>query len=218
LSACNLSSLATAYSLNYTAIPHKKLGYLTTWATGKSQPNVSTLNATTGAVMANAAIVPARSGADVSVFVSDDTDLIIGVNGYFAPPKTGGLSLYIVTPCRVLDTRSGSGRFSGTLAVKVQTRGCNVNFAAQAYVFNATVVPPGQLQYLTLWANGQPQPPVSTLNAYDAAVTSNMAIVPTKNGQVNAFASYQTQLLLDVFELLRAVRLIQLVLERGASR
>jgi hypothetical protein len=43
---------------------------------------------------------------------------------------------------------------------------------------------------LTLWPDGGSQPLVSTLNAADGAVTSNMAIVhanPT-NGKVDAYA------------------------------
>ena len=57
---------------------------------------------------------------------------------------------------------------------------------AQAYVFNATVVPSGALGYLTLWPDGQSQPVVSTLNAIDGAITSNMAIVPNSNGKIDA--------------------------------
>jgi hypothetical protein len=65
-------------------------------------------------------------------------------------------------------------------------------------VLNATVVPPGSLGYLTLWAQGAAQPFVSTLNASDGTVTSNMAIVPTTNGSVSAFASNPTHLVLDI--------------------
>ena len=75
---------------------------------------------------------------------------------------------------------------------------CAINSAAKSYIFNATIVPPGPMDYLIMWANGQPQPGVSTLNAYDGAVTSNMAIVPTKNGSIDAFASNPTQLILDI--------------------
>ena len=49
---------AQGYSLNFTAVPRPTLGYLTVWPTGQTQPMVSTLNATTGVVTANAAIVP----------------------------------------------------------------------------------------------------------------------------------------------------------------
>jgi hypothetical protein len=66
------------------------------------------------------------------------------------------------------------------------------------YVFNATVVPTGGLGYLTLWPDGQPKPLVSTLNALDGSITNNMAIVPSTNGKVDAFASGITQLILDI--------------------
>ena len=69
---------------------------------------------------------------------------------------------------------------------------------AQAYVFNATVVPVGSLGYLTLWADGQHKPVVSTLNAVDGDITSNMAIVPTSNGKIDAYAGGNTQLVLDI--------------------
>ena len=190
--------MAQAYSLNVTAVPHGALGWLTSWPSGQAQPLVSTLNSSTGTVTANAAIVPAGSGGDVSIFVSDSSDVVVDVNGYFAPPATGGLSLYTVTPCRVLDTRYSSGAFNGTLAVPVHGSSCAPPATAQAYVLNATVVPPGFLNYLTLWADGGTQPFVSTLNANDGAITSNMAIVPTTNGSIDAFSSDLTQLILDL--------------------
>jgi hypothetical protein len=70
--------------------------------------------------------------------------------------------------------------------------------AAQAYVFNATVVPAPSLGYLTLWAFGKAQPIVSTLNALDGSITSNMGIVPGFNGKVEAYASGLTQMILDI--------------------
>jgi hypothetical protein len=197
-SACNIPATAQAYSLNVTALPHTTLDYLTSWPTGEAQPNVSTLNSSTGAVTANAAIVPAGTGGDVSIFVSDAADVILDINGYFAPPATGGLSLYTVAPCRVIDTRSGPGAFNGVLAVGVEASTCAPPATAQAYVFNATVVPSGALNYLTLWPAGEAQPNVSTLNANDGAITSNMAIVPTANGTVDAFSSNATNLILDI--------------------
>jgi hypothetical protein len=190
-----------AYSFNFTAVPHGPLNYLTVWPAGQSQPNVSTLNAPTGTVTANAAIVPAGSGGEISTFAYNDTDLLIDVNGYFAPPGQGGLSLYPLAPCRVLDTRSGNGAFNGALNPPVDVLGspCGVPSQSQAYVFNATVVPVGSLGYLTFWPDGQQQPGVSTLNAYDGAITSNMAIVPAgNNGKIDAFAYGTTNLILDI--------------------
>ncbi|MBV9082318.1 MAG: hypothetical protein JOZ62_06570 [Acidobacteriaceae bacterium] len=199
-SSCQIPSSAQAYSLNVTAVPHTGLGYLSIWPAGQSQPLVSTLNASTARVTANAAIVPAGTGGDVSLYASNDTDVVIDLNGYFAPSASGGLALYTVPPCRALDTRNppGSSTFNGTLPVTIANNGCNVPGSAEAYVLNATVVPSGGLGYLSLWPDGQVQPLVSTLNASDSAVTSNMAIVPSTNGSVDAFASNSTHLILDV--------------------
>jgi hypothetical protein len=93
-------------------------------------------------------------------------------NGYFAPPGPGGLSLYTVSPCRVLDSRlpAGTPPFTITRDVNVTASPCGVPATAQAFVFNATVVPPGFLGYITMWPQGQTQPLAATLNAYDGAV------------------------------------------------
>ena len=58
-STCGVSNTAQAYSLNFTAVPHGPLGFLTVWPTGQTQPVVSTLNSYSGQLVANAAIVPA---------------------------------------------------------------------------------------------------------------------------------------------------------------
>ena len=149
-------------------------------------------------VTANAAIVPAGYIGNIAVYATNDTDLVIDVNGYFAPAGAGGLSLYPMAPCRVLDTRLTGGSFSGTIGSDVGASVCEPPDTAEAYVFNATVVPVGPLGYLSLWPNGQAQPVVSTLNASDGSITSNMAIVPTANGSIDAFASNPTQLILDM--------------------
>src|SRR6476646_7724897 len=199
-SYCNIPATAHAYSLNYTAIPQGPLGFLTTWPAGQTQPLVSTLNAVTGAVTANAAIVPAGTNGDISVFVTHPADLVIDVNGYFAPPRTGGLSLHNLTPCRVLDTRNpaGSPPFNGKIDLNVAAASCGAPAAAQSYVLNATVVPPGPLGFLTLWPQGTPKPFVSTLNAGDGAITSNLAIVPSSNGSISIFGSNPTHVIMDI--------------------
>jgi hypothetical protein len=74
----------TAYSLNATVVPHGPLSFLTLWPAGQPQPVVSTLNAVDGSITSNAAIVPASSGA-ISAFSTDTTDLILDLNGLFAP-------------------------------------------------------------------------------------------------------------------------------------
>ena len=201
-STCNLPATAQAYSLNFAAVPSGSLGYLTAWPTAQTRPLAASLNALTGAITANAAIVPAGANGSIDVFASNTTNLVIDINGYFAPMGTGGLSLYGVTPCRVLDTRQPAGSPPiTTLDVAVSASACGIPANAQAHVMSVTVVPQGTppyLGYLTLWPQGQTRPVVSTLNALDGAITSNMAIVPATNGSISAFASNPTHLILDI--------------------
>jgi len=203
---CGIPSDAAAYSFNVTVLPAAGgLDYLTVWPKGESRPTVSTLNDTTGTAVANAAIVPAGSEHATAFYAhSNATNLLLDVDGYFAAPGTGGLSLYPLTPCRVLDTRHvGSGQpFMGVWnspnGIDVLTSQCAPPSAAKGFVFNATVVPSGSMPFLTLWPDGELQPVVSTLNAYDGFITSNMAIVPTTNGSIDAYAQGLTQLILDI--------------------
>jgi hypothetical protein len=200
-SSCNIPAAAQAWSLNFTAVPHGPLGYITVWPTGQNKPLISTLNASTGKVTANAAVVSTGTAGGVSVYASNDTDLVIDINGYFAAPGLGGLDLFTVAPCRVLDTRNppGSPPFSGMIVTNVGGSSClPQGNGAQAFVLNATVVPPGPLGYLALWPDAQAQPLVSTLNALDGAITSNMAIVPGTNGSIDAFTADPAQLILDI--------------------
>ena len=200
-SSCGVPSTAQAYSLNFTLVPTAPVGFLTVWPAGESQPVVSTLNDPTGTVEANAAIAPAGTGGAINVFVNDETNLLVDINGYFAPMAEGGLSLYPLPPCRALDTRfpAGAEPFTGTITLDVPASGCGGTGAVAAYVLNATVVPPAPLGFLTLWPEGTATPGVSTLNAYNGEVTSNMAIVPTTSAQISAYANESTYLVLDAF-------------------
>ena len=198
-STCNVPSEAQGYSLNFTAIPRTTLSYMTVWPTGQTQPFTSVLNSPTGAVIANAALTPAGSNGEISVFATDLTDLVIDIDGYFAPPGNG-LSLYLTPACRILDTRTASVTpgFSGTLPARLEGEGCAIPASAQAAVLNATVVPSGAFPYLTIWPDGLPQPNVSTLNAYDGVVSSNMAISTVSNGYINAFGVNPANLIFDL--------------------
>jgi hypothetical protein len=81
---CNIPTTAAAYSLNVTVVPEGPLPYLTAWPTGSPRPGVSTLNSFDGTVVANAAIVPAGANGAVTIFVTNPTQVILDINGYFA--------------------------------------------------------------------------------------------------------------------------------------
>jgi hypothetical protein len=183
-SSCGPMPGVAAYSFNLTVVPHGPLGYLTAWPTGQAQPFVSTLNSLDGTFLANMAIVPAGTAGAVSFFASDTTDLIVDINGYFAPPGTGGLNFQAITPCRLVDTRNAIGPLGGPIMTGGTSRtfplasSCGLPGTAAAYSLNMTVVPSGPLGYLTVWPTGQAQPFVSMLNAPKGLAVANVAIVP----------------------------------------
>ena len=84
-SNCGIPSSARAYSLNMTVVPKGPLSFLSVWPAGQAFPNVSTLNSPKGTTLANAAIVPAGVDGAITVVAGNATDLIIDINGYFAP-------------------------------------------------------------------------------------------------------------------------------------
>jgi hypothetical protein len=206
-SACGIPATAEAYSLNVTVVPQGPLSYLTLWPTGQTPPFVSTLNSFGGIVVANAAIVPAGSGGAVSVFVTNTTDVILDINGYFgASSGTSSYSFYPATPCRVADTRGPSGQFGGPSMYAGQTRdfpiplsACAIPSDVTAYSLNVTVVPDGPLSYLSLWPTGQTQPLVSTLNSWTGKVVANAALVPAgSNESISVFVTNPTDVILDI--------------------
>jgi hypothetical protein len=205
--SCGVPANAVAYAFNVTVVPQGTLAYLTAWPTGQAQPVVSTLNSFDGTILANAAIVPAGTNGSASFYASDTTDLVVDINGYFAPPGSGGLNFYALTPCRLVDTRNASGTFGGPTMGANTTRTFPLSQAscglpgvpgAQAYSLNMTVVPQGVLSYLTTWPAGGTQPVVSTLNAFKGQIVANAAIVPAGDtGAISVYVTNTTDVVID---------------------
>jgi hypothetical protein len=83
---CGIPSSAQAVSFNFTVVSPAGSGFLLVFPQGGVQPTVSTLNYTAGQVVANAAVVPlGATGAITAIPGVSGFDLLIDVNGYYAP-------------------------------------------------------------------------------------------------------------------------------------
>lgn len=125
---------------------------------------------------------------------------------------TGSLMFVAMTPCRVVDTRVGtglSGAFGPPSLAGGATRNfpilsnptCSIPSIAEAHSFNVAVVPPGPLGFLTIWQGpiSNPRPLASTLNDLTGTVVANAAIIPAgMDGSVNVFASSNTNPVIDI--------------------
>jgi hypothetical protein len=165
---CTVPSIAQAYSLNVTVVPPGYLGYLTIWPYGATRPSASTLNDYLGTVVANAAIVPAGNdvgSGSVNVFVNDPTDLVIDINGYYAPQS--GITLTQGTaaaPSLSFAGDDGTGIYSsGTGTVNIATGGTNslvvqpngnVEVTGNAQVDGGSILASGSVPVIQFPTNG----------------------------------------------------------------
>ncbi len=196
---CGIPPSASAYALNITAVPTGALAYITAWPAGQAQPVASTLNSFDGQVVPNAAIIPAGTNGEVSLFASNETDVVIDVNGYFAPPSAGGLDFYPLAPCRVADTRTTFGTLAPGGTAAFLTAGCGTPATAKAYSLNFTSVPQGYLGFVTAYAGGTTRPLASTLNSWNGQIVANAGLIPAGlDLSVEAYALNATDLILDI--------------------
>jgi hypothetical protein len=87
---CGIPTDAAAASLNVTVTNTQGPGFILIYPQGGSQPLVSTLNYVASQTIANAAIVPLGAGGGITVIAGvSGTDLILDVNGYYAPAGVG---------------------------------------------------------------------------------------------------------------------------------
>jgi hypothetical protein len=102
-----------------------------------------------------------------------------------APASADGpFQFHSLTPCRVVNTRNGTGSpatpLSSNVARNFTIQGaCGVPAGAKAVALNVTIATPTGTGHLTLWPAGTSLPTVSTLN-YNAGepALANGAIVP----------------------------------------
>ena len=205
--ACGIPTSAAAYSLNISVVPEGYLGYLTVWPSGQPQPQVSTLNSLDGRIKANAAIVTAGTSGAISVYATNTTNVILDIDGYFAPASSSTLAFYPLPPCRVADTRFPNGGLGSPFLTGGQERdfpildatNCNIPSTAAAYSLNFAVVPHGPLGYLTVWPTGENRPTVSTLNDIPGTIIANAAIMGAgTGGEVSVYPTNDTDLIIDI--------------------
>jgi hypothetical protein len=193
--------------LNVTATNPTSPSFLSLWPSGEPQPGVSNLNFTSGQTVPNLVTVPVGDDGAVAVYNERGaTDVIFDIAGYYSDfGGTRGDRFRALTPSRVLDTRSGTGRPAGSVGtssfnLQVSGVGGVPAAGATAVVMNVTVTNPTAGSYLTIYPDGQALPNVSNLNYLATQTVPNLVIVQLPaNGKIsfaNAFG--RTDVIADV--------------------
>jgi hypothetical protein len=197
---------AAAVALNVTVAEPIGSGFVTVFPCGSPQPLASNLNYTVGAVVPNAVMAKVGAGGKVCLFVSNGTQLIVDVNGYF--PSSS--SFHSMNPARVLDTRPGETtvdglqqgaglRSPGTITELQITGRASVPLDATSVVLNVTVTEAQASGFVTVYPCGTPIPTASNINFVAGSTVANLVVAKIgAGGAVCIFNNQGTHLVADV--------------------
>ena|GEM_PF-690660 len=190
--ACGIPATAKAISANVTSVSPSGAGWMTFYPGNVSSSpfadTTSSLNFDTGvfARANNVILLLSTDGTgkvNVLPFVAGSpgqVHLVIDVYGYSsedaapAPGAQGPLGFQVLTPCRVVDTRTSTSLSAGTARSFTFQGVCGIPAGAAAVAVNATAVWPTAAGYVVLYPSDGGLPPVSTLN-FNAEPTSATA-------------------------------------------
>ena len=189
-------------------------GFLTLYPSDASRPTVANSNYGANEILNNVFTVGlGEADGAFKVYVTTDTDVVIDVTGYYAPPGTGGLYFHpLPRPVRLLDTRAGStachapvaplpGATETSQQATGDCAGLQIPANAKAIVGNATTVDPigTGYQYFTLYPADASRPFVASSN-YQAGQIMNgpFTVGLSSSGAFKIYPTTQTELVIDV--------------------
>ena len=118
-STANVPASASAVALNVPVVNPSRPGFVTVYPCDAARPVASNVNFVGGQIVANGVVAPLGASGDICFFSSADTDIVVDIAGWF-----GGDSFTGATPNRLVDTRNGTGGFSGEATSAVAKPGC----------------------------------------------------------------------------------------------
>ncbi|MBP6820063.1 MAG: hypothetical protein KA368_00895 [Acidobacteria bacterium] len=205
----NIPANAAAVTGNVTSV-NSGGGYLTIYPSDAAQPFVSNSNYTPNQILNNVFTVGlgAADGA-FKIYVVTNTDVVVDITGYYAPPGAGGLFFHpLPAPVRLLETRAGEavGCFRPATPLLAnqdflqQGNGtCGIPGTALALVGNATTVSPQAGGYLNLFPADAARPFIASGNYLtNQILNSPFTVGLSPSGQFKVYTSAQTDLVIDV--------------------
>ena len=200
----------TAVAMNLTATDTHGSGFITAYADGTGQPDVSNVNYTGGQTVPNAVVVPVGSDGAVDLAnlgtSAGNVDMVADVTGYFTLSQA---SRYIpLTPDRLLDTRhSGGGQAQPNKPISLTIAGADggdlPSTGVTAVALNVTTTDTHGSGNVTVYPDGESVPTASNLNFTNGQTVANAVIVPVgADGKidldVNGTTAGSADLIVDV--------------------
>lgn len=188
----------TAVSVNVVTVDPLSQGYVTVYPCGVARPFTSAVQSQVGRIVSGSAIVPLGADGSFCVFSNTTTEIVVDMNGSFAPAASARYEPMITQ--RRLDTRTSGRRLEAGEVVRVHTRGYGGG-AADSTAASITIHALDALAsgFVTAWPCDSPRPWASSANVMVNSSVSNevdVAVGPT--GEVCFLVSAPMHLAVDI--------------------
>jgi hypothetical protein len=187
-----------AVSVNVVTVDPSSNGYVTVYPCGIARPFTSAVQSQVGRVVSGSAIVPLGSDGSFCVFSNVTTEIVVDLNGSFAPSGTARYEP-IVTQRRY-DSRPSGRLLQAGAIVRVNTRG----FGAGASDSSAASVTIHALDaaasgFVTAWPCDTPRPWASSANVMvGSSVSNEVDVAVGATGEVCFLVSAPMHLAVDI--------------------
>lgn len=206
---------AAGVSLNVTMVRPGSRGFATVWPCQGERPEVSSLNALAGEVIANNVIAPISPEGTVCFYSSVGTDFVVDVAGWFPGSTDPDATDPFVglLPERRVDTRSGLGGRSsqvtpnsplvipvaGIDAKLPDGTSTSVPIDAAAVAVNLTVTRASGQGFATVWPCSSDRPLASNVNYRASNPTGNGVVAPVGvDGTICIYTNRSADVIVDL--------------------
>ena len=181
-------------------IPRGVAGYLDAFPCDAGRPPTSNVNYGSTDVVSNTVMSSISSG-QLCFHSQSDIDLVVDVTGYLI--DAGELSLQLITPLRLLDTRNATSLYAGRLGdgqiIELPIGSIpGLPADARAALVNLTSVDAATDGYATAFPCGIDTPNTSSFNYTAGSITGSAAVSELGTGRLCVFSNSRTHLIVDL--------------------
>ncbi len=192
---------ARAVVVTVAAIPRGTAGFIQVFACNAPPPSTSTLNFGATGVVSNT-VISSIPGGELCFQSSAEVDLIVDITGYFV--DAGELSLQLVRPLRMVDTRQMDSIYTGRLGagqvIELPIAAIpGLPADARAAIVNLTTVGAASDGFFTVYPCGMNTPNTSSLNFQTGVAGAGMVISSLRGGRLCIYTSTRTHVIADLY-------------------
>ena len=193
-----LAGVATAASVNLTAINPTVAGYLSVYPCGVTRPTASVVQTLPNRVIAGSTVVRLAADGTFCVFSNVDLDLVVDMFGSYS--TTSGVRFEPTNPLRLYDSRTTKAPPAAGTVIRVPVvRAGRAPSGATAAALTLHAIGATGNGYLTVYPCNADRPLVSSLNtAAGTSITNHVQVALNGAGEVCVYLHTSMHVVLDL--------------------